>query len=437
MRFIILSAVALLSTFVLFSCKKDNPIPPEEQPQVTLSLEDVSCTEAWIKLSTNNVSLPAAVELYRDSSLAETISLANTDSLLYIDSLLPNQTYSFHTVIHPYNHTDQVTSNQLPVTTMDTTSHNFTWQTWTFGGQAGSCTLYDVAIIDENDIWAVGEIYLLDTTGVPDPNAYNAVHWNGSQWELIRIKTNACGGVDYPPIKTVFAFSSDDILFAHIDGSISHYNGIEFTNDCSLITQLNGSVNKMWGISKNDFYVVSDNGFIAHYVNGNWGKIESGTDATLTDVYGVKEPFTGKLKILSTAEKLNNYKILTLTSNSAEDTLNWQPGTHLSGIWVDGRKTYVAGTDIWVNQYNQWRQKTSTGFFFTTIRGSASNNIYGIGPDGIDHFNGNDWHLIKQRPEGIVMLSGNCSSNIVAAVGFSTLGGVVGEAVILLAYKVD
>ncbi len=44
---------------------------------------------------------------------------------------------------------------------MDTTSHNFTWQTCTFGEHSNS-VLYDVAIIDENNIWAVGEIYMND-----------------------------------------------------------------------------------------------------------------------------------------------------------------------------------------------------------------------------------------------------------------------------------
>ncbi|GAB6283729.1 MAG: hypothetical protein STSR0008_25320 [Ignavibacterium sp.] len=47
---------------------------------------------------------------------------------------------------------------------MDTTSHNFSFETWTFGGEAGSSVLYDVAIIDENNIWAVGEIRISDTT---------------------------------------------------------------------------------------------------------------------------------------------------------------------------------------------------------------------------------------------------------------------------------
>ena len=71
-------------------------------------------------------------------------------------------------------------------TDQDTTSHNFTFQTWSFG-QHSSNILYDVAIIDENNIWAVGEIYLNDSLGQTDPQAYNAIHWNGVQWEFKRI----------------------------------------------------------------------------------------------------------------------------------------------------------------------------------------------------------------------------------------------------------
>lgn len=66
--------------------------------------------------------------------------------------------------------------------TIDTTSHNFNFQTWRFGEHSSS-TLYDVAIIDENNIWAVGEIYLNDSTGQPDPMPYNAIQWNGIQWQ--------------------------------------------------------------------------------------------------------------------------------------------------------------------------------------------------------------------------------------------------------------
>ncbi|GEM_PF-3371976 len=95
---------------------------------------------------------------------------------------------------------------------MDTTSHNFIWRIFTFGGKAGSSFLYAVAIIDENNIWAVGEIYLKDSLENPDPLPYNAVHWNGSEWELKRIKTNDCGGVDYSPkISFLLSFSKEGI----------------------------------------------------------------------------------------------------------------------------------------------------------------------------------------------------------------------------------
>jgi hypothetical protein len=185
---------------------------------------------------------------------------------------------------------------------IDTTSHNFTFQSWTFGKHSSS-VLNDVAIIDENNIWAVGEIYLNDSLGQPDPHAYNAACWDGSKWELEKIKTNACGGVQYPPIKTIFAFTADDILFAHIDGSISHFDGMEFTNDCSLITQLNGSANKMWGVSNNNFYVVSTNGFIAHYQNGSWTNIESGTDLDVYYIWGDYNSTNGEYEIIAAAAK--------------------------------------------------------------------------------------------------------------------------------------
>ena len=126
----------------LISCNTTEP-PQQNKSSLELTLADTSCTEAWIKLSTRNLSLPANAEILKDDSITQTINLTTSDTVLYVDSLLPNHSYSFQSTIQSINQS----SNSLNVTTMDTTSHNFTWQTWTFGGQAGSCTLYDVAII--------------------------------------------------------------------------------------------------------------------------------------------------------------------------------------------------------------------------------------------------------------------------------------------------
>jgi len=61
---------------------------------------------------------------------------------------------------------------------MDTTSNSFTWQTFTFGGNAGSCNLFDAALVNDTLAYAVGSIYLTDSTEHPDPLPYNLVKWN-------------------------------------------------------------------------------------------------------------------------------------------------------------------------------------------------------------------------------------------------------------------
>jgi hypothetical protein len=114
----------------------------------------------------------------------------------------------------------------------DTTSHNFNFATWTFGEHSSS-VLYDVAVINDSNIWAVGEIYSNDSLSQPDPNVYNAVYWNGNNWELKRISFTGCGAVIYPAIVSVFAFNKNDIWFAR-GGSLVHFDGNTFFNDCNM-----------------------------------------------------------------------------------------------------------------------------------------------------------------------------------------------------------
>jgi hypothetical protein len=281
---------------------------------------------------------------------------------------------------------------------MDTTSHNFTWQTWTFGGQAGSCTLYDVAIIDENNIWAVGEIYIADTSQ-NGYTLYNAVHWDGNQWELKRIKTNACGGVVYPPIKAIFAFSSDDILFAHIDGSITYYDGINFTNDCSLITQLNGSANKIWGVSRNDYYVVSGNGFIAHYQNGQWSRIESGTDLDFHDIYGATDSKTGEQQILAVASDGWNEKILQVKNAVITILQDYGLSKDLHSVWFEPeRRYYIVGAGIFQKHslkdsiWTVYPPGVVTNYYSGSIDGNGINDVFVTGAFfEVVHFNGANW----------------------------------------------
>ena len=148
--------VVLLFIFISFlqSCNSVEPPPPEWT--ITLTLEDAASIEAWLKLTTSNLQLPATVTLKQSTSggnnVTQDIILSSVDSVFYIDSLLPNTTYNFLASSIQY---PEISSNQLQVTTLDTTSHDINWEVETVGNPGSFA--FDVAIINEDEIWAVGK----------------------------------------------------------------------------------------------------------------------------------------------------------------------------------------------------------------------------------------------------------------------------------------
>ncbi|MBN2424070.1 MAG: hypothetical protein JXR46_14360 [Calditrichaceae bacterium] len=162
--------VFLLTILIILnlSCGKST----DQINALRLELRDASCTEAWLEVTGNNGS---NVIINRDGLTVKEITLSGSGALVYDDSLLPNTAYVYQAV-NPQNGRQ---SPALPVTTMDTTGHNFTWQVYEFGGGTSSYFL-DVAIINENDIWAVGYI------GTPEGD-YNAAHWDGEKSEMKNI----------------------------------------------------------------------------------------------------------------------------------------------------------------------------------------------------------------------------------------------------------
>jgi hypothetical protein len=383
---------------LLISCNTTEP--PGDQT-LTLTLEDVSCTEAWIQLTTNNLQLPATINLLKNNTVAQTFSLSTKDSLLYIDSLLPNQNYSFQvsSIEYPVSPggTGNISSNKLTVTTMDTTSHEFTWQSWDFGGDCGSSSLYDVAIIDENNIWAVGEIYLRDSLGNYDPNAYNAVHWDGTKWELIRIPVLVNTTIFYPPITTIIAFGINDIWFGGV-----HWDGTKYTlknNGWPLLPNGDGwRVNKMWGTSSSDLYAVGNNGNIAHYQNGSWKKIESGTTSIINDVWGITNELNKTILYCAVSSFFvpGDKKILKIT-DAKVDSVNWNKDVRLYSAWTNNDNfIYVCGEGVYVYKFGTWEQITLPAITSNSIRGTDINDVFAVGSMGtIFHFNGISWKVIS------------------------------------------
>ncbi|MCK7527250.1 MAG: hypothetical protein MZV64_61425 [Ignavibacteriales bacterium] len=140
--------------------------------------------------------------------------------------------------------------------------------------------------------WAVGEVYMNDSLGQPDPIAYNAVHWNGSEWKVKKVSVLFRGNIITPPLEGVVAFSSTDIWFV---GSLPiHGDGNNWTMfDLRTTVDPNLSLSRAWGNNSNNMYFVGRNGSIAAYNGNSWTKIESGTTVDIQDIWGY-ENFTSE-----------------------------------------------------------------------------------------------------------------------------------------------
>ncbi len=431
MKRVIFGALIISLSLLLQACNTTDPPPPDgEKATLELKLEDVSCIEAWIELTTTNLPLPTTVTLNQTNPTGDTksqiLNLNTQDSLLYIDSLLPNQTYKFHTTIQSYNQAE-VKSNELSVTTMDTTSHNFTFETFTFGGTAGSSVLYDVAIINENNIWAVGEIYVADTSQ-NGYTMYNAVHWDGNQWELKRILYDG----NIWTIKTIFAFNQNDIWFS----AFVRYDGQKFI-ELPISPILTGwSINKIWGSSSRNLYVVGNNGNIVFYNGTSWSRIESGTELQFTDIYGASDPKTGEPEILAVCTRnLPLAKgIYRIKGNTAVEISSVPIQWELAGVWfIPNRHYYVVGSGIYEKKSltdSLWLNKPLdiTHYVTPKIRGNGLNDVFAVGAFGETlHYNGVSW---KSYIEETGLNSGGYFSvcvknNTMVAVGFTYQSAVV------------
>ncbi|MCW8816655.1 MAG: glucosyl transferase [Ignavibacteriaceae bacterium] len=393
----------LVLLLLLVQCDTDEP---PTNSALSLKLEDVSCTEAWITLTTTNLQLPSTIILKQNNQTISTINLIKRDTLLYVDSLLPNQTYDFQSIIQSIN----LSSNELSVTTIDTTSHNFTWQTWTFGEHDASF-LWDVAILDENNIFAVGEIYLNDTLGQPDPHPYNLVVWNGSKWELLKLTYQ---GIP-PVIHSVFVINYQDVWF----DPWFHWDGQNFQELPIDPVFIGVGINRIWG-NDDGIYVVGNDGFIAYKtVNGGWNRIFSGTETRINDVCGIttSQNETVLYCPVSSFFVPGDKKILKITDGKV-DSVYRNRDVRLYSAWaVNENILYVCGEGVYVNKFGTWDEIDLYPVGTNSVRGNDINDIFVVGDYGtIFHFNGISWQMLS-TPNNKGYSKVAVSRNIVAICG--------------------
>ena len=364
------------------------------QASLGLGLKDFSCTEAWIEVQIGSNDKTADIYIKKDDEIIRTVKVAESKTLFYFDDLLPNTAYKFDAVT--YEDGKEVRSNPVTFTTLDTTSHNFTWQTFEFG-QHSSSTLYDVAIIDENNIWAVGEIYMNDSFGNPDPTMYNAVHWDGSNWNLKRFEfytfcPEGTGSGIYPA-KSVFCFPTGKVVISSGSQLLYLNDSIEIEKKCVPV-----SVNKIWGLTPDNFYIVGHNGKIAYNDVSSWIRVASGTTTNINDVCGIIED--GKSIVYCTVSSMFNppqdKKILKITDGNV-DSVSWEMDRIVYGCWTNNKNfLFVCGEGVFINKFGSWKQATLPAITTNSIRGDEINDVFAVGSLGtIFHFNGISWQVLS------------------------------------------
>ncbi len=312
--------------------------------------------------------------------------------------------------------------NQPP----DTTSHSVSWQTFRFG-QSLSGLIEDVSIVNDTLAYAVGDIYLKDSTGAVDPLCYNFFRWNGRTWSVERQAATV-------PLRAVYAYSDTDIWVAA--GLPRHWNGSQWTV-FQVAGGVNGNAFRFGGSGPTDLYMVGDYGTIAHYDGSIWQKVESGTTLPVKDVFGAFSPGSGTWQVLAVAADQYSSlarRILRLDGLTAT-LLPDQPLTlPITTVWFSPDvRYYVGGAGIYYKKEladSLWQggQFDVTINYAEALRGTAANDIFAAGDFGeLLHYSGKTWHSYRSE----VGLVGGAfyglavKGGIVIAVGTDPPNGVI------------
>jgi len=407
------------------------PPPPEPQPTISVSFEDASCVELWLKVSVTDAISPHTVALVRDSMLLMSAEFTANDTVLVDEGLAPNRTYRYAALLL----NDSTTLAISPVTTartLDSTSHTFTWQIDTIGDNA---LLYDVAIINDTLAYAVGEIYKRDSLGNWDPLPYNLVVWNGLQWELKRVTVPFRGSPVTVPLEGIFAHSATDIWLA---GSIPiHGDGTNWIGyDIQMLVGAGATVSRMWGTPA-EMYFVGRAGNIIHYNGTSWTRLKSGTTLDVQDVLGSPDSKTGMDEIIAVAsDRISGAgkALFRITDTGVSNLDVVGLASRLSALWFRaGKRYYIVGAGIHQKRRLQdsvwvaYPPGVVTTYGSTSIHGTGFNDIVVGGSFGeLVHFNGVTWRKYDEVAlPGGVYAGVRMRGNTIFAVGDDSFRGIL------------
>jgi hypothetical protein len=405
----------------------ENPI---DNNRILLSLEDVSVTEAYLHIQVNYFYQNEKIILYRDGKEIASMTNETTDVMLADTALVEQTSYHYKAVISNGN-SAVAASKEIQVRTLMPTSHNFTWKKYLFGDYSYS-ELNDVAIIDWDDIWAVGIVRLMDSTGKPDLNIYNALHFDGERCGFQRLLVKDFGNISlYVPLSTVWGNTDNAIWFSTLADLIK-WDGNNFSSTAFFARSLPfyGQVNKLWGTSDGNIICVGNNGSIYKCKETGWQQIQAGTTSNIFDVWGV-EKGNGDYEVYCPVLNLDNFmenKIVMIDSRNNIKQIESNTKNLTISLWTNkGFPIYISGDGIFENKKGQWSSVNyGTNDAIEKIRGNAPNDIIAVGIDGaVSHYNGKDWETYPELQMYGIYKAVAIKGDIVAIAGMENYRAVL------------
>ena len=288
-----------------------------------------------------------------------------------------------------------------------------------------SNTLYGVAALSSNNVWAVGS-----ASDSYDGSTGSALieHWDGSQWSVVNSPKPEKGVAN---LYAVSARSANDIWAVGIVITNSspqagqtlteHWNGTQWSIVPSPSVLTNDYLNSVVAISVNDVWAVGISSpssnpqgaltLTEHWNGRQWNVVKSpnpGSNDTLSSVVAVSPNDVWTLGYFENAQ--HTYQTLTAHWNGTQWSIvkSANPDTKLN---VLNAATVIAANDIWAVGY-------------------ASNSDANHAQTLIEHWNGFQWSVVKNpNPPGegnnnwFFAVAAVPSSSTIWAVGFSATSG--------------
>lgn len=421
------SLYLLIFSLFFISCSKPTEI--DYTKGIDFKILDASCTEVWIEIRRVDLSLSGDIEVKRGDSTVFNFKLEKGDTIVVDEGLEPGRVYRYSLF-----YSGRFISSQ-DVRTLDTTSHEFEWKIFEFGDMCGSSLFYDVEVVNDTLIYAVGEIKIKDSTGNCDPEPYNLARWDGKKWDLLKIKFLTFCNQNYLgsyPANAIFSFGPDKVFIAS-GREVVIWDGVKQSAPVCIPVD----VREIWGDSPTSVWAVGydsiQSGAIAHFDGMRWQRIESGTDWPIQDIWGDVNSKTGEIEILCVASDIERWRGMEIIKILGDNTVKFvsKDGLPVSlrSIWFKRRNYYVAGDGLYFTRDLNlgWRRIGGIlRLYKEKIRGQDVNDVFLVGDFGlVAHFNGLSWRNYTgvELPYGDSIYVGvDIKGDIVSIVGVKASG---------------